>query len=385
MIMLTNRESASLILCAGFILFVVSQKSVRPAFGSVLRTFFNLKIIIPFIAYWSFLILGVWLGQMAGVWERGQLKDAAIWFVGPGSVLFFRLTDASRDEQFFRRIVRSTVTFSAFYSFFINIRSFSLLIELVGQSAIVTLTIIVVFSGRDDQCAPAKKLGGALLSLIAAIAVLTTISYLYHDWHDLNYSELIRTFILPIWLSVWSLPCLFMVALVMEYETAFMRLSFAIQQKPLGWKRKSAVLCGLNVRLRAMHDLHGYWATQIASASTFRKTYSAVLAYRRDRSRKLEEEQAARDRLVQLAGVDGVDSEGLRLDRREFEETQTALRWLATCQMGWYTNRGKIYHRDLLEKLSDFSSHGLPGDNNIEMKVRKDGQAWYAWRRTITG
>ena len=33
----------------------------------------------------------------------------------------------------------------------------------------------------------------------------------------------------------------------------------------------------------------------------------------------------------------------------------------------------------------DFTRQGLPKESGIALRVSKDGQAWYAWRRTVTG
>jgi hypothetical protein len=103
------------------------------------------------------------------------------------------------------------------------------------------------------------------------------------------------------------------------------------------------------------------------------------------RADQLAEEQAWRDRLKRYAGVDGTNEEGKRLDQREFAETKEALQWLASCHMGWYRNHGGQYRPDLPAILGDFTLHGLPKEHGIVMKVRRDGQAWYAWRRTISG
>jgi hypothetical protein len=108
---------------------------------------------------------------------------------------------------------------------------------------------------------------------------------------------------------------------------------------------------------------------------------------RRDEERAAIEEQ---ERLRRYAGSDETDGEGRRLDRGEFKETMRALRWLATCEEGWYHNEdhgGPQYRADLLEALGNdfFSGYGLPPDPGITIEVSNDGQAWYAWRRTVTG
>jgi len=90
--------------------------------------------------------------------------------------------------------------------------------------------------------------------------------------------------------------------------------------------------------------------------------------------------------MEQYAGVDGVDEEGRRLDRREFEATTRALQILASAQMGWYQNRGGRYRPELLEVLApQFEWARLPEDHGIEHHVSDDGQSWWAWRRTVTG
>jgi hypothetical protein len=54
--------------------------------------------------------------------------------------------------------------------------------------------------------------------------------------------------------------------------------------------------------------------------------------------------------------------------------------------MGWYHNQGHRYRPELLNIFEpDFARKGLPADHGIRLVVGKNGQSWYAWRRTITG
>lgn len=98
----------------------------------------------------------------------------------------------------------------------------------------------------------------------------------------------------------------------------------------------------------------------------------------------MEEAQA---RLIRFAGVDGSDEHGHRLDRREFEETMSALRWVSTCQMGWYNNnQAQRYRVDLLDFVLEGSSGSqLRDPPGVQMRVSGDGQKWFCWRRTVSG
>lgn len=53
--------------------------------------------------------------------------------------------------------------------------------------------------------------------------------------------------------------------------------------------------------------------------------------------------------------------------------------------MGWHRNRGGRYDENLLRIVGDLTSQGLPTEHGIQMSVREDGQAWFAWRRSVTG
>lgn len=102
----------------------------------------------------------------------------------------------------------------------------------------------------------------------------------------------------------------------------------------------------------------------------------------KQRDRRLE---AYNQRQLRMAGHDGADEHGLRLDRREFAATKRELTNLCFMQMGWYRNQGNRYRAELLDIMGDLSSKGLPTDHGIRLAVRRDGQAWRAWRQTPGG
>jgi len=101
---------------------------------------------------------------------------------------------------------------------------------------------------------------------------------------------------------------------------------------------------------------------------------------------RVEEEGRRRrqERETRNAGSREVDQWGRRVDDREFEATQRALQWLATCQLSWYQNLGR-YRDDLLTVIDGSVSQGLPKDHAIQLRVSADGQAWWAWRITPSG
>jgi len=133
----------------------------------------------------------------------------------------------------------------------------------------------------------------------------------------------------------------------------------------------------------ALHGRELGYDTRINSVKAF-VLLQALVEWAQPRMRaKVEARQAERE--AALAGSDEVDEQGRRLDQREFGPTRESLRWLAICQMGVSRNTGRYDANRLGIVESSFPRKGLPAEHGIEMHVSSDGQAWWAWRRTVSG
>lgn len=189
-----------------------------------------------------------------------------------------------------------------------------------------------------------------------------------------------------------SLPVVYLVWLFAAYDSAFMHVAFVPDAEvPPTWRVRVrcrvALLIAFRASVRDAGSFPGYAARGLRAASSLKEAVAVARAVRQERLDRESEEAAKAQRLVDFAGVDGEDGEGRRLDRREFAETRAALRWLATCHMGWYDRQNR-YRNDLLDVVLDGDTterYGLPADHGITMRVSKDGQRWYAARSTVTG
>lgn len=169
------------------------------------------------------------------------------------------------------------------------------------------------------------------------------------------------------------------------YEDAFLSINVAVPERRERVRAKVAALLTIRLQLRDATALTFYWARQAGKAGSISAARRVLRDFRRSIREAVKEQELAELRLVTNTGRPGTDGDGQQLDQREFQETKRALQWLATCQMGWYRNRGGRYRADMLDILGDFRNQGLPAQHSIELHVASDGQAWWAGRRTITG
>ena len=276
---------------------------------------------------------------------------------------------------------------SVFIAFFINLFVFGLLAELILQFVLTTLVMIAAFSGQKPEFQQGKKVVDALLTGAGILFVSYTILQFYAQWAQLDRQAVLLQFALPAWLTIGVLPFIYFLSLYFVYDGALRGVNRATSDWRARWRIRFVLVRDFRLRRNELRSFTWMWIKRVAMAPDVTGARAVVQQFRDEQRAAEQAKWDAEEQLRRYAGSNKMDTEGRRLDRREFKETTEALRFLATCQMGWYRSRGGRYHREnLLNVLGDdFTRRGLPKDHGISVRVAKDGQAWYAWRRTVTG
>lgn len=381
---MNNREWASLFWLAVVVIFMVVDADRRSSVAGVLRAAMQRKVLLTFVAFGSWVWLEVQVGARVGWWSPALLKDTFIWTATAGVALLFGFDKALKEGAFFRRAGTAAIKATLFVEAFINLYVLPLLFELVLQPVLVLLVGFGIVARKEQEAA--KRVAESLHSVIGFALFGFVFMQSLQNWRELEASLLVRQLALPVWLTFGLLPFVYAVALFAAYESAFMRIDWKAdvpgRQRFLA---KAALVLKFHVKARELSTFSGPWQFRVRDATTIGAAFSVIQQFRAAKRAERDEAVAAAIRLEQYAGVTGTDEDGRRLDRREFDETKDALRWLATCMMGWYRHNDH-YVDDLLERFQDdFSSHGLPQPSGIKLRVSDDGQSWYAWRKTITG
>jgi hypothetical protein len=267
----------------------------------------------------------------------------------------------------------------------------NLIAELALQPFLLLLGLLIAVAESDERLRALRTPLNALLAAIGLSMLAYSVRQLLISWNAVDKPVTALQFALPIWLTVGLLPYVYLLSLYSNYQSAFHAIDVHSDNRRVRRRANLALVTGLHFRARDSNAFGGSpWLERIVSAPTFSAARRVVADFQgslRDKERVAVEEQK---RLRRYTGSDETDAEGRRLDRREFKETMKALYWLADCMEGWYSNedRGpKRYPVDLLEVFGPdfFKPYGLPEDHGVTTRVAKNGKAWYAWRRTVTG
>ncbi len=387
---LTDRELASLAWIGLAVVAGSFSRSLREGVTGIVRLVLKPVFLTPFGLLGSYVAALVGLGSLTPAWNLNLLRDTVLWFFSVGVVLMFRAVNAAKEEGWFLHQAVGTVRMTVFLEFYLNLRTFPFWGEFVLQGWLLVLILAdgAVQLDRIRGSTDLAKTGRVVhwLQAVTGLALLVYVAvWLAGNWTGVDWLESARELLLPGWLTLFTLPFLFVWAWYLGWDMARRQLTIvAPDGSRIGFRTRLAMFLGYGLSVRRP-SMGNAWGRELIEARSLRAKLR-VIGQQRARIRRDEEarRRKAAD-LVRHAGDPGTEAKVRRLDRREFAETIRALELIGSAQMGWYRNEPAGSYKTWPDAVLSGFAHGLPEDHGIQLRVRRGGQAWYAWRRTVSG
>ncbi len=206
---LNNREIAALIWIGIVVGFVFWKAEGASAFLSVLRSLLQPQIAISLLAFGAYVAAVLLLLSTVDLWGLGLLPDAVIWTFAVGLPLFYRA--ASRDSVALRRRLGAALSITVVIEVFVNLEVASLPVELVALPLISLLGVTAIYIQANPESQPAAGFVEGLSALLGLAALTYVIVSVAVDWQGFDKLEAVRSFLLPVALTLFFIP--FLVAL----------------------------------------------------------------------------------------------------------------------------------------------------------------------------
>jgi hypothetical protein len=283
-----NRELAALLWLSVFLCWVLAKSELRSGLGGVFRSFFHPFICVSLLAMAGYMALEVWAGAHLGIWSSELLKPTLLWAVLSGGVMFFESNKAARDSRFFRTVLAETAAIGVFVEFFMNVFVMSLVTELIVQPVIAALAILRAVAGNKPENRQVRKFLDALLALTGFAFLAYTGWRTYTDWATLDPREVTLEFLLPVWLTAGLLPFIYVLSLVITYDSALRGINWAAKDGRPRWRAWLALAGGLHFRHRDVNAFNWNRARQLVDAPSLSAARAVVRDFRRERRDALQ-------------------------------------------------------------------------------------------------
>jgi hypothetical protein len=202
----------------------------------IVRAFLTPKLAQIWLLMSLYVVTCVWTLAWLNLWDWPNLKSTLLWWLTVG---FTCLSEAQRlkdKPHLMRKLVRKAFTLSVVILFIAELVSFPLWVELLMLPSLVFLTLLIAVSehraDKPDVARLLKLLRG--LQILAGLVILSRSYWLITSSITEHWSlNTLREFGLPLLLWLIFVPFIFLLAVYMTYEEAFIHLQGRPKQAPI--------------------------------------------------------------------------------------------------------------------------------------------------------
>tara|TARA_B110000008_G_scaffold66488_1_gene67029 strand:+ start:745 stop:1989 length:1245 start_codon:yes stop_codon:yes gene_type:complete len=197
---------------------------LRRGINSIIRALAAPKLIFLFLSFALFVSLLAWLGGSFSLWTSGMIIPTIVWYFVGGLPLLSRAFDAKEGTQHFRRCATSVLSGTVLLEFFYVAKTFSIPVELVLTPIITFVALLATVSERDPEHSAVNNILQWLLVAIALIVFWNSISQIWDAPGDFFTAETLRAFCLPIYLTIGSIPFIYLLHCYSHIEGARLQI-----------------------------------------------------------------------------------------------------------------------------------------------------------------
>lgn len=224
---LNTREQAIAIWVTFVLCVTVHNKKTRNALKATLKAFCSAKITVALATLLAYVGLVVFLLKALNIWTTSLLKLTIFWFFGSATIYLFRLTQGKGGHRkFFFTVLSNEISFLVVFEYIAGIHTFPLWGEFLFVSPLLAF---VNFTSETSQSTDLqKKATKTILVTLAVVTLSYNLYYIYIRWEAFASIRRLREFILPILLTIFIIPYLYIALLYMIYEQLFTRLEIML-------------------------------------------------------------------------------------------------------------------------------------------------------------
>jgi len=264
---LNNRELALVVWTGIFLLWVLSRQDLRGSVLGIVRTLLGPVILVPLLSFGIYVAGWVWLADRVDLWQPQLINETIFWFLVSGLVLFGRFSQVYEQEDYFLRTARRAVTWGIVAEVLINLVVMPFWIEFFFLPFLTFLVLMQVVAETQDDLAPAKKfLDGALSVIGLGLFGFVALSVAFNP-SQFDPAYYLRLLALPVWLSIISLPFIYLLGLYAAYDKHFRWLRFIAPNKAAARRARRALIRGCHLRARRLGKFDRAWQRRLVDAA----------------------------------------------------------------------------------------------------------------------
>lgn len=220
----SNRDAAILIWLFILTIFIFVKKETRRSLLNILKFFILIKHLSVIIAAIGYTILIIFILIKVTIWDWMLLKETIYWFICVACVLIVNTFKVTQENDFFFKILKDNLKITLLVEFTVNFYTFNLFTEIFLIPAIVFLVGIHTLSGSKKEYALIKNFLDFIFLTTSIFLIIFALANMLIDFQNFVSLQNLKTFILSPILTIAFIPFIYFFALIMTYESLFIRI-----------------------------------------------------------------------------------------------------------------------------------------------------------------
>jgi hypothetical protein len=245
---LSTRELAWAIWILVALAVCMFSNNMRRSFAEIIKALLAWKISVSLLAFFLHTSLYVLILFKLRLWDVSLLKDTIIWGISFGFVSLVNINKVN-DSTYFKKVFLDTIKWTIAIEFVINFFTFSLIKELIFVPVIVFSATMQAFASLKPEHKQVETLFKYFLTALGAFIFVFSLFKTIEQHSQILSFDNFKSFLLPVYLSITSLPFMYFYNLLVKYEELWTRLNFSIRDKQDRQRVKRQILLVANFNI----------------------------------------------------------------------------------------------------------------------------------------
>ena len=221
-----NREIATGVWLLIAITLCLLCKGGRNGIWGILKACLQSKLLILFGSLSVNITVLCWVFLWLGLWIPDQQVSTFLWFVLSGTALTGRAVSVKEGDGYFRTLFLDSFKIAGIFEFLVVAYSFSLPFELVLVPFMAFAGLLIGFAGIEKAGASVKTLFEWIAFAVVAVIIWKSVGSIWEHPDAFFTTQTGRNFLLPILLTVGSIPFFYILYCYSHIEVARIQIDF---------------------------------------------------------------------------------------------------------------------------------------------------------------
>lgn len=221
----STRDIALFIWILIAVILMLFSKNIRNSMFGFLKALFIKEFILILFLFIIHTLFYIFVLHKVNLWHMSLLKDTIFWMFGFGCVSMFNVNDLNKNSDF-RKLLIEVLKWTVVIEYFVNFFTFSLTKEIIILPILVWFSMMQVFASYKEEHKPVEKMMKFIIGCFSIFIFFFSLYKTVTNSSDFFTIDNLKTFLLPVILSITFLPFLYGFNLFVKYEELWVRLNF---------------------------------------------------------------------------------------------------------------------------------------------------------------